>query len=279
MISKLLVCIYSVVHGRLGLPGAGWLIRRLIPFVPGLTAYELRINGFGTARLDFRDTAAFGLLNFTLGDYGDDAHLLRWLDSALKPGDVLWDVGANIGYFALYFARPPHQLKAIHAFEPNPRAFTPLQSLFAGCEHVKVHAVGLGETDRTLEMNVSPIGSQLGTLVRTVEGGKTVSVDIRAGDNYRQEQGIPSPDVIKIDVEGFEPRVLEGLAGTIREKRPIIVLEHIWLSDEELTNLVPADYRLYFLMPDGALSEDFQTRMKGWNAVLMPHRIHLPPRR
>jgi FkbM family methyltransferase len=276
VLPKLLVAIYRLVHGKLGLPGAGWLIRRMVPVAPGLKAYALEVEGAGTAVLDFRDTAAYGLLNVTLGDYGGDEHLFRCLDKLLKPGDVLWDVGANVGYLALYFARPPHQLREIHAFEPNPRARITLESLFARHPVVRIHPIGLGEKDEQLAMNVAPEGSQLGTLVRKVEGGECVMVNIHQGDRYRVKERIPPPDVIKIDVEGFEAQVLKGLSGTIREKRPAIVLEHIWLSDDDLTGLLPESYRLFFIMPDGSLSTDFSLRMKGWNALLLPSERALP---
>jgi FkbM family methyltransferase len=276
VLSKLLVALYCFVHGKLRLPGAGWLIRRMVHVAPGLKAYPLRVDGFGTAIVDFRDNAAFGLLNVVLGDYGDDSHLFHWLDSQIRPGDVLWDIGANVGYFALYFARPPHRLKAIHSFEPNPRALRTLQSLFANHPCVSVHPVGLGEHDQQLPMSVAVEGSQLGSLVRTIEGAGTMMVTIRRGDDYQRETGIPAPNIIKIDVEGFEPQVMKGLTATILDKQPLIVLEHIWLSDEQLAHLMPKGYEISFLMPDGSLSKDFATRMQVSNAVLTPNSKPAP---
>jgi FkbM family methyltransferase len=276
VMSRLLVAIYSLIHGKLRLPGAGWLIRRMVPFIPRLKAYPLPIYGVGTAIVDFRDTAAFGLLNVALGDYGDDRHLFECLDKLLKPNDVFWDVGANVGYLTLYFAKAPHRLKEIHAFEPNPRALVPLQSLFRNHAVVRIHPLGLGETDAQLPMNVSPDGSQLGTLLRPVKDGQSVAVHICQGDRYRAQEGISAPDLIKIDVEGFEPQVLRGLRETIRAKRPAIVLEHIWLSDADLATLVPDSYRLFFILRDGSLSTDFSTRMNGWNALLFPSEKNLP---
>jgi FkbM family methyltransferase len=249
----------------------------MIPVAPGLKAYPLQVPGAGKAIVDFRDTAAFGLLNITLGDYGTDDQLFRCLDEFLKPGAVFWDVGANVGYLTLYFTRPPHRLKEIHAFEPNPRARITLESLFAGHAVVRVHPVGLGERDEQLEMSVAPEGSQLGTLVRKVEGGQSVTVRICAGDRYRAQERISPPDVMKVDVEGFEPHVLRGLRETIREKRPVIVLEHIWLSDAELTGLIPEAYGIFFIMPDGSLSADFSVRMKSPNALLVPSEVVVPP--
>ena len=63
MIARLLVGFYRWWHGKLHLPGAGWLIRRCVPHVSALHAHPLCIPGFGTVMVDFRDDAAFGILN------------------------------------------------------------------------------------------------------------------------------------------------------------------------------------------------------------------------
>src|SRR5580658_10305116 len=97
MFCDLLVGFYRVVHGRLHMPGAGWLLKRLAPMLPGLQTYPCPVPEVGVALLDFRDEAAFGMVNSLLGDLGRDAGLYRCLEEALQPGDVFWDVGANIG--------------------------------------------------------------------------------------------------------------------------------------------------------------------------------------
>ena len=128
MLSKLLVGFYRVVHGKLHLPGAGWLIKRLAPVVPGLQAYPVAVAGVGVAVLDLRDEAAFLILNATLGELGTDAVLISFLESVLQPGNVLWDVGANVGFVSGYFAHPRFQLSSLHAFEPNPNPRKTLHS-------------------------------------------------------------------------------------------------------------------------------------------------------
>ncbi|HMJ64489.1 MAG TPA: FkbM family methyltransferase [Candidatus Binatia bacterium] len=269
MIASLLVKFYCLVHGKLHLPGAGWLIRRMLPIVPQLRNYPFKIPGVGTAMLDFRDTAALGMLNYSLDDFGDDKQLLKWLRRLLRPGDVLWDVGANLGYLTMYFAKTSPDLASIHAFEPNPAPLKTLQPLFSGSRLVRVHPVGLGSRDETMQLRTLGTDTGWGTVARSLEGQPGTEVRIRKGDSYRREQGIPSPNVMKIDVEGFEPEVMSGLQSTISEVRPCIVLEHIWLSDEQLRKLTPPDYSLRFIMEDGTLSTDFSNRMQGINAILV----------
>ncbi len=258
-----------LVHGKLHLPGAGWLIRGMLPIIPELRNYPFQIPGLGTATLDFRDTAAFGMVNYSLEDFGDDKHLLNWLRRILRPGDVLWDVGANIGVVTTYFARTLPTLASIHAFEPNPSVLKTLCPLFSNSPLVHVHAVGLGHKDDVLRLQTLGADTAWGTVARKIEGGPGVEVRIRQGDGYRREQGIPAPNVIKIDVEGFEPQVMAGLQGTIAEAKPCIVLEHIWLSEEQLRQLTAPDYLLRFIMEDGTVSADFGKRMQGYNAILM----------
>ncbi len=271
MLSKLLVHFYFFFHGTLGLPGAGWLIRRLRPLVPGLWNYPLSLPEIGTAVLDFRDDAAFGFLNFCLGDCGHSKELLRFMERVLHPGAVLWDVGANIGLVSLYFAKPQYGLREIHAFEPNPDALKTLQSLVTCHPTIRVHPVGLGVKDETLEMRASCKGSTDSSLVRELNHRtKIVSIPIRCGDTYLDEKALSHPDVIKIDVEGFEPQVIAGLGQLIQRKRPTIFFEHIWLTEEQIADLVPERYELQYILGDGTMTCKASRRWEGIDAVLTP---------
>lgn len=270
MLAKLLVHFYFFVHGTLGLPGAGWLMRKLRRFVPALESFPLAIPNVGTVTLDFRDETSFGILNMYLGDYGDNTKLFRHMERHLGPGGVLWDVGANVGFMCIYFSDPRHQLRAIHAFEPTPVALKPLQSLFQKHPVVHVHPFGLGDGDQQVQMNMSPGSSSLSSLVRPLEDGVRITIQIRRGDSFRLEQKLAPPDFIKIDVEGYEPKVLAGLAETIEEFRPVILFEHGLLDDQSVHGLVPPRYHLFFILDENKLTADFSRRMETGDALLIP---------
>lgn len=76
--------------------------------------------------------------------------------------------------------------------------------------------------------------------------------------------------MIKIDVEGFEPQVLAGMQQTIRESRPMIVFEHLWLDDSAVRQIIPTGYDLLFLLNDGTLTPDLLSRRRGTDAILVP---------
>jgi FkbM family methyltransferase len=281
MVSDLLVGFYRVVHGRLHLRGAGWLLKSVAPLIPGLHAYPLPVPEVGVALLDFRDVEAFAMVNFLLGDLGNNANLFRRLEEALRPGDVFWDVGANVGMVSGHLAHPRFQLSSLHAFEPNPSPLRTLQSLFSANARCVVHPFGLGEKDQMITLNLSSAGSSLGSMSRDFHEGKQIQVQVRRGDAARRELRLPPPQVIKIDVEGFEPSVLAGLTETIAEHRPILVFEHLFLSDEQIRELTPRGYELYFIQDDGSITPDFSDRRKGHDAIVVPTeklgRISLEP--
>jgi FkbM family methyltransferase len=281
MVSDLLVGLYRFVHGRLHLPGAGWLLKSLTPMLPGLQAHPFPVPEVGVALLDFRDVAAFGMVNLLLGDLGNDANLYRCLEAALQPGDVFWDVGANIGTLSGHFAHPRFKLSSLHAFEPNPGPLKTLQSLFSAHARCIVHPFGLGDKDQVIAMSLSSAGSCVGSMARDFHEGRQIQVQVRRGDDVRRELRLPAPHVIKIDVEGFEPSVFAGLTETIAEHRPILVFEHIFLSDEQIGELTPKGYQIFFIQDDGSITTDFSLRRQGHDALVVPAekagRLRLEP--
>ena len=271
MLARFFVWFYRWVHGRLGLPGSGWLLRRAARVLPDLQSFPLPVSGVGTARVDLRDAAAFDLVNFSLGETDNHAVLVGVMQKFLPAGGgVLWDIGANVGLISAHFARAERGLSAVHAFEPVPGPLVTLQSLFAGHCVVRVHPVGLGARNESVTIQYCPHSSSLNSVGRAIPGAVPVTIVVRRGDDLRRELGLPAPHVIKVDVEGFEAQVLAGLEKTIAETKPVIFFEHILATDEQVRALVPPNYQLRFLLDDGRLVEDFALRMHGHNAVLLP---------
>jgi predicted RNA methylase len=125
----------------------------------------LDVPGVGTATLDFRDGAVYSLLNYTLGDPGGDRRLLSFIARAIRPGDVFWDIGANVGTISAFCAHPDRRLKAVHCFEPNPTALRVLQSLFVNNPSVRVFPVAMGDAETAVQINFHPTNTHLGSIV------------------------------------------------------------------------------------------------------------------
>jgi FkbM family methyltransferase len=147
-----------------------------------------------------------------------------------QPGDVVIDVGANIGYVALMAARQVGPTGRVIAVEPGPRSFLLLQT---NAERnfpdriVPVHAA-CDEVDGTATLFVSDYSEENNSLRLdpVVGGAHEETVTTRSLCSLCQEMGI-TPDVVKIDVEGAEWRVLNGLLanGTDRAAPRLIFFE------------------------------------------------------
>ena len=149
-------------------------------------------------------------------------------------GRTVYDVGCLDGMYTLFFARAVGPSGRVVAFEPNPRNCETIADNLAlnDFTNVDVHDVGLGTRSEVSEL-VIPFGAPgqgtvNGELQRHyLQQSRTTRVPIRIEplDTYRHANAIPPPDVIKIDVEGFELQVLEGATSTLEEFKPKLFIE------------------------------------------------------
>lgn len=149
--------------------------------------------------------------------------LARILES-LSGGDVVYDVGANIGLVALVVALDPRGHSCVvHCFEPEPRNFAQLKGnirLNGVAHRVHPHRLALsdreGETD--LYVRGGPGEGRHSTVARE---GSTASIRIRTEPlaTFAARAG-RGPDVVKIDVEGAEGRVLVGMRPLFPARPP-----------------------------------------------------------
>lgn len=159
--------------------------------------------------------------------------------TALKPGDVFIDVGANVGYFAVLAAAIVGPLGQVVAFEPNAAACEALEETLQRNEAiatVNIVPVGLAEVDGTAVLFIE----QAVTRHSTIEPGLSPMREVAALrpaevvrvitlDGWMKQRPNLSGRVrcVKIDVEGAEARVLAGMAGTLRAEDVTVVCETI----------------------------------------------------
>jgi FkbM family methyltransferase len=147
----------------------------------------------------------------------------RLLQRVLAPGACFWDVGAHIGFFALIASRFVGATGHVEAFEPLPENRNRLGSALElnDVANVRVHPVALGARAGSAPF-VSSGSSLTGSLAgRDDEPGR--KVQCRTLD--QEADRLPLPDLIKIDVEGFELEALRGGARLLQEHRPRLVVE------------------------------------------------------
>lgn len=151
--------------------------------------------------------------------FNEQAFVQQMLDS-LRPGDVIWDVGANIGMISLLLARRAAELGAsIHAFEPEPRNFSELVRNIGlnGFEKViTAHHLALsdGDGEATLFVNGEVGEGRHSILTPFSDVSMRVTVPMASARTFISQTDY-RPNVVKIDVEGAEIRVLHGMQSTL----------------------------------------------------------------
>lgn len=148
----------------------------------------------------------------------------------LKAGDVFYDIGANMGFFSLISSRLVGPGGQVCAFEPVSENADAVRENF-----------GLNQLDRSrlFEVAVGRTSGKAELLLTEWDGGSTLSsssirpsepvsrrtVSVVALDDFIPAEKLPLPNFVKIDVEGVELEVIQGMARTIAEARPILLYE------------------------------------------------------
>ena len=153
-----------------------------------------------------------------------ESSVANFLRDLVKPGFVCFDVGANVGIYALQFCRWSAPTGGVVAFEPNPAAREILKrhismNRFEDRVQIVGAAVGSSEDCATFFAAGADGMSRLGAPnPALINQSHSFSVPVYTLDNFvRTNHNVP--DVVLIDVEGFELSVLEGAREIMKSRR------------------------------------------------------------
>lgn len=178
----------------------------------------------------------------------------------LGPGDVVYDIGANLGFFSLVAARLVGPAGRVFAFEPAPDNAEAIRrnaelnlltnivviprAVFSRSGSARLQVVDDQSWSRLEEFGEHPDTER----VLEVE---TVTIDELVGSGE-----LPPPALVKIDVEGAELAVLEGMRATIDEHRPAIVCELHGTHEGFVAAMAAHSYRIVNLEGPRPINQD-----------------------
>jgi FkbM family methyltransferase len=162
-----------------------------------------------------------------------EAHVTGWFHQVLRPGDVLVDVGANVGYFTLLGARLVGERGRVVAVEAHPGLVEVLRrNVVINGVHDRVtvwHRAAWSEAttvmfhQRAHYSANSSVGSvDEGRLAALGDTEEAVQVEAVPVDQLLE--GVPHVDLLKVDVEGAEVRAFEGLGRTLADNPDLTVM-------------------------------------------------------
>lgn len=207
------------MRGLLIVPADSWrgrLLRLPTRLIPASAVVRIR-SGVNRGR---RWVYGSGNLAFWLGTYEEDKQ--ESLGTLIKPGMVIWDVGANIGFYTLAFSQLTSPGGFVYAFEPLGTNFGRLLAHIRLNHLDNVTAVqgALSNADGLMGFDTGP-NSLMGRLDANL---KQYLLPTLTADGFLARYPQAAPDLIKIDVEGAEGAVLEGAKNLLSTHGPVLLL-------------------------------------------------------
>ncbi len=178
----------------------------------------------------------------------------------LRVGDTVWDVGANVGLYTLQFAQIVGSTGKVVAFEPNPTCCEEIRKKLdqPHASVVALISVALGEEDGQAFLQIGRADMAVDSRITTGAAGpgdSCVAVDICSGDSAISKRGAPVPNVMKIDVEGFELECLLGLKTTLADSRLRSVFIEVHFTVLESRGMRYAAIEIQKLLKQAGFSE------------------------
>ncbi len=163
----------------------------------------------------------------TLGTY--EVPVQQALTGNLAPDDVVYDIGANIGYFTMLAARRVGRGGQVYAFEPVARNAAAIgrSARLNGFDGVTVFEKAVGATAGMAELNIARHigGAMLASIGAPPDRRGSVEVEVVVIDDFIHDRRLRPPTLVKIDVEGAELDVLRGMVRTLRVHGPVLIVE------------------------------------------------------
>jgi FkbM family methyltransferase len=146
----------------------------------------------------------------------------RQMMSVITTGSVVWDIGANVGLYSKKFLEKVGSAGRVVAFEPAPQSARICAEMFFDKPNYILEKKALSNrigAAKFLAEATSVTNRIVTDNVSANESSTTIDVQEITGDSYSEANPGLCPNFIKLDVEGFEPEVLEGLRKTIEHPK------------------------------------------------------------
>lgn len=174
-------------------------------------------------------------LDFSLTPPPEDELLLEQMVDRTSPGDVVYDIGANIGSYTLPLAAKGC---VVYSFEPHPETYKKLRKNIDAndFDNIVYFNEGLSDTSGQLTFYQSsqPARSSFNEFNAKCDAEilSETPISVSTIDGLVNDSDVAPPSHIKVDVEGFGLEVLEGAKQTIRKYRPTIYFEPHQIEDD-----------------------------------------------
>ena len=184
--------------------------------------------------LDYQIAFFSEIVDYVLPAMLDDYSMLvegpgEYLEVKLKPGDIVFDCGANIGLFSMVAAAKGAQ---VYAFEPVPSVARHLGLAVTIHPAIEVVEKALSDVTGTTRITLSQ-GTTTGNSLVLPVNGRSIEIVTTTLDEFVMQHNVPRVDFIKADIEGAERLMLKGAQQTLRRFAPKLSICTYYLPDDK----------------------------------------------
>jgi FkbM family methyltransferase len=202
------------------------IVKCLAYIFPHMKSYRARLIDSSILVLDLREAMCFPI--FLHGCIPHEISEVKILKHLTRPGDLFIDVGANVGFYTALARKWVGLSGSVFAFEPNLKCIDLLKLSFSNDQNVVIVPKALGNRSGVGKLYV-PEKADMATLGIARHKPKNIfEVEVIRLDDFIRDNSLPIPSVVKIDVEGMELSVIQGMGDLLNNtlQPPVIAFEY-----------------------------------------------------
>ena len=201
-----------------------------------------------------------------------DKYEISLIKNNIRPGDVILDIGANIGYYTKILSKLVGAKGKVHAFEPDPVNYERLLQNCGQLKNVVLNNKAIGPKTEKIKIYTSKTLNVDHRTYKPEEYEAEIEIEAVKADEY---MGRVKVDFIKMDIQGFEMSAIQGMENILRSNSEIRILSEFWPYGLKLTGSSASEYYNYlsslnfscFLLEDDRLIKLNEEKVKEMDSM------------
>ncbi|MFA4831564.1 MAG: FkbM family methyltransferase [Patescibacteria group bacterium] len=169
-----------------------------------------------------------------------DRKKIRVLKKIIKPGMVVVDIGANIGFYSALFSKLVGAAGKVYAFEPDEDNFRHLEKNMRGLKNVSINKIAVSDKSGKIRLYISDVLNIDHHTYDNGENRKSVEIDAITLDDFFSNNEIV--DFIKIDIQGYDYYAILGGKKLINRTEQLNILSEFWPYGLNKAGIKPLAY-------------------------------------